>query len=63
MAKVKVCRVIILEGTPDWVRATLDNSWLQPEVPFTCVNGTMTEVARLREIVEDTPETSEVARG
>lgn len=30
---MKVTRIIIMEGNPDWIRATLAKSWLKPNEP------------------------------
>ena len=53
MAKIKVTRVIVIEGEEWWVRNTLDDTKTAVNVdrPFKAGSGTITELSRTEETV------------
>lgn len=53
MIKKKYIRVLIVEGEADWVEATLEKSFLQPNKPFDLGKSKITEILRKELTDED----------
>ena len=49
MARLRIVRTLIIEGSDNWVRLTLERCAIQPGKPFTCPRGTITELERREE--------------
>lgn len=51
---MKITRVIVMEGRPEWVQRYLqaDNCHVRPGKPFVCLKGTITETARSSEAID-----------
>lgn len=55
--RIRVRRVLVLEGPEFWVRQTLERSFVQPDKPYLCI-GTIRETERVdMPIVEEAGET------
>lgn len=58
MKKIKVTRVLVYEGDEKWVRAVLNQSYIRPKQTFAFVVGSVYELERKEEVVEDGGENS-----
>jgi len=52
MAEKKVKRVLVVEGSSEWVRLILEKSWVKPGEPAVTPRGMITEIERT-ELEED----------
>lgn len=53
--RLRVTRTLVFEGPEDWIRATLEKSWLQPDQDDAGLPGPQKyarEISRVEEVLE-----------
>ena len=52
-SRIRVIRILVYEGSPEWVRETMAWSVCKPDTPIKIVTNTITEVERKEETINE----------